>query len=615
MDPEFLRKYRVVWTALVFWALAGALYAGRRVAFGDRPAAIHVRWAATVDDARRQQLEGQYGLTAPEPTDGRTFAYALTNLSLANIRALVSDPAVEDTHEINRTAYRVGFFSPRLPYSTAYPSIPRTLDALALLCLFLGAAWTAVRGGAPRLARWIGERIPDASPEAVALFRIVFGVLLLIIVLRRPVFAAWAAEPSNVISPAQHALLQLFVYAPWMVDGLRWWLVFWGGLFIAGAFARLAFAGLTAGVFAWALLYTTTTTYHTVSSLLLALLVLQWSRWSDAWSVDAWRRRHGAQRATPKTYGYTVWVPGVVLGVVFAAAAVAKLRDSGVAWILNGTVKYHFLSDSIQAMVDWGLWIGRHQWLSVLLSAGAIAIEALVIVAVLMGAYRHRLVAGAAALGLLLGFTLLQGLFWPAWWMLLLSFLPWHLIRGPARAGHARTVTVRAAADRPTADRAAARAFSAFAKVGSLSDPTSSAGWAARDQVFVVMTLIALQLGVSLLRLEVSPLLSTYDMYATTYGSPAEYEQKAGQSYWVVGVDGEAQAHRCRITRAEADTFAGTATADPRATGSLMRRCFDSSLDIRTVSLEATRVHIDWTRWERLDEPIRVPLTDAIPLE
>ena len=136
-----------------------------------------------------------------------------------------------------------------------------------------------------------------------------------------------------------------------------------------------------------------------------------------------------------------------------------------------------------------------------------------------------------------------------------------------------------------------------------------------RAQVFVVMTLMALQLAVSLLKLEVSPLLSTYDMYATTYGSPAEYEQKAGQSYWVVGVDSEAQPHRCRITRAEADAIAGAATADPRATGSLMRRCFDPSLDIRNASLEATRVHIDWTRWVRLDEPIRVPLTGAIPLE
>jgi hypothetical protein len=593
VGPELLRTYRAIWIALLFWALAGALYATRRAAFGDRPAAIHVRWAPTVNETRRQELERRYRLTAPEPTDGRTFAYALTDLSRANIMALVLDPAVDDTHEINRTSYRVGVFAPRLPYATPYPSVPRVLDALAILLVILGGAWTAVRGGLPRLARWIGDRIPGASAEAVALFRIVFGGLILMIVLRRPVVAEWAAEPSNVISPVQHALLQLFVRAPWLVDALPWWVAFWGVLFIAGAFARPAFACLTAGVFAWALLYTTTTTYHTVSSLLLALLVLQWSRWSDAWSVDAWRRQ--ALRTTSKAYGYTVWVPGLVLGVVFAAAAIAKLRDNGVAWILNGTVKYHFLSDSIQAMVDWGLWIGRHHWLSVLLSFAAIAVEALVIIAVLMGAYRYRLVAGVAALGLLLGFTLLQGLFWPAWWVLLLSFLPWHLMGGPAEVGPAK-----AGHYVPDANGRSVRL---------------QADLFPRTQVFVVMTLIAVQLGVSLLTLEVSPLLSTYDMYATTYGSPAEYEQKAGQAYWVVGVDREAQPHRCRITRAEADAIAGAATADPRATGSLMRRCFDPSLGIRNVSLEATRVQIDWTRWVRLDEPIRVPLTDAIPLE
>jgi hypothetical protein len=129
------------------------------------------------------------------------------------------------------------------------------------------------------------------------------------------------------------------------------------------------------------------------------------------------------------------------------------------------------------------------------------------------------------------------------------------------------------------------------------------------------MSLMALQLGVSWLRLEVSPLLSTYDMYATTYSSPAEYEQKAGQAYWIVGVDSDAQLHRCRITRGEADAFAGAAASAPQATGSMMRRCFDPSLDIRNVSLEATRVQIDWERWQRLDQPIRVPLTSAIPLE
>lgn len=586
MGPEIRRRYRVVGIVLLFWMLGAGLYAGRRAIFGQRPAAVHVRWAATVTESDRQRLEGAYGLTSPQLTEGRTFAYALTDVSGANVQALVLDPAVEDTHEINRTSYRIGFFSPRLPYQTRYPAIPRALDALALLCLVLGVAWTAVRGGLARAARWIGERIPDATPEAVAVFRVVFGVCLLTVIFRRPVTAAFAADPSNVISGVHRALLQVFAAAPWMVDGLPWWIGFWGVLFIAGAFARLAFTALTAGVLAWALLYTTTTTYHTVSSLLLALLVLPWSRWSDAWSVDAWRRGR-IQRAEAKEYGFTVWAPGVVLGVVLAAAAVAKLLDAGIGWILNGTIKYHFLSDSPQAMVDWGLWIGRSPALSVLLSFGAVAVEALVIVGALARAYRYRLLAGTAALCLLAGFALFQGLFWPGWWMLLLSFLPWHLVRVPAH--HPRQ--------------------------GYGGAPKLSANAEAGHYAVVVMVLMALQLAVSLLRVEVSPLLSTYDMYATTYGSPAEYEQKAGQAYWIVGVDAAATPHRCRISRGEADAITGAAATEPRATGSWMRRCFDPSLDIRNVSLEATRVHIDWERWERLDEPIRVPLTSAIPLE
>ena len=155
LGPDFRRTYRAIWIALLFWALAGGLYAGRKAAFGDRPAAVHVRWAVTVDEGQRQQLEQQYSLTAPQQTDDRTFAYAITDVSGANIRALVLDPAVEDTHEINRTSYRVGFFSPRLPYATPYPSVPSAMDLLALVLLVLGIAWTAVRGGAARLAEWI----------------------------------------------------------------------------------------------------------------------------------------------------------------------------------------------------------------------------------------------------------------------------------------------------------------------------------------------------------------------------------------------------------------------------------------------------------------------------
>jgi hypothetical protein len=598
------RAPRAIAISLVFLALAGGLYMTRRAVFGDRPAAVHVRWAENVDDARRAELERQYELTAPERTDGRTFAYALTDVSRANIQALVLDPAIEDTHEINRTAYRVGFLSPRLPYASPYPSIPRTLDALSILCVILAVGWSAVRGGVPRLVQWIGDRIPGASPQAVALFRIVFGTALLVFVLRRTVSAAWAIEPSNVISPLQHWLLQVFVHAPWLANSLQWWIAAWGVLFVAGAFARVAFACLTTGVYAWALLYTTNTTYHTISALLIALTLLQWSRWSDAWSIDAWRTRR-TPGGTPREYGYTIWAPGFVLGVAYLAAAVAKLRDAGLAWITNGTVKYHFLSDSVQAVVDWGLWIGRHHWASVAVSFAAIAVELLLIVGVFARPYRYRALTGVAALCLLTGFLLLQGLFWPAWWLLLLSFIPWHLVysAGPPEGGPHDQAGAQGLAAAGQDDGGAARKDARGVRL--------QADRLARAQVFAVVTFMAVQLGVSLLRLEISPFLSTYDMYATTYSSPQEYEQKAGQAYWVVGMDAAAQPHRCRITRAEADAIA----ADVNLSPSMARRCFDASLDIRSVSLEATRVHIDWARWERFDEPIRVPLTRAFPLE
>jgi hypothetical protein len=126
------------------------------------------------------------------------------------------------------------------------------------------------------------------------------------------------------------------------------------------------------------------------------------------------------------------------------------------------------------------------------------------------------------------------------------------------------------------------------------------------------VALVGLQSVVSLLRLEVSPLLSTYDMYSTTYGSPAEYEQKAGQSYWIVGVDDSEQVQRCRITRMEAETIALDAVSAARLLSDHLRRCFGASARFHNVSIEATRVQVDWTNWRRLDEPVRVRLTDPI---
>ena len=127
-----------------------------------------------------------------------------------------------------------------------------------------------------------------------------------------------------------------------------------------------------------------------------------------------------------KHYGYRVWVPGLVFGVAFAAAAWAKVVGTGPSWILNGSVKYHFITDSVNAPVDWGLQLAGHPQIAVLASLGAVVAEALVITAALSRNEWYRLGTGRPrVLGLLAGFWLFMGVFWPGWWILLLGFVPW----------------------------------------------------------------------------------------------------------------------------------------------------------------------------------------------
>ena len=132
--------FRLVATGLVCWALAGTAYAVLRLTFGDRPVRIHVRWAPTIDDAARLQLEQRYRLARPEPIGDRTFHYALTDLARDTISNLVRDPAVEDTHEIDRTAFRVESSAPRLPYVTPIQGIPVGLEFLSVLGFLGGLA-------------------------------------------------------------------------------------------------------------------------------------------------------------------------------------------------------------------------------------------------------------------------------------------------------------------------------------------------------------------------------------------------------------------------------------------------------------------------------------------
>ena len=63
---------------------------------------IHIRWVPGLDADRRRALEERFGLEPRNELAPTTWSYALTNVTRANITAIVQHPDVEDTHGIDR---------------------------------------------------------------------------------------------------------------------------------------------------------------------------------------------------------------------------------------------------------------------------------------------------------------------------------------------------------------------------------------------------------------------------------------------------------------------------------------------------------------------------------
>jgi len=69
--------------------------------------AVHVRWRDGTADWRRTWLELKYRLADPEAPQGLSYAYVLFDTSQSNIKALVTDPEVADTNDIDRDKFEI----------------------------------------------------------------------------------------------------------------------------------------------------------------------------------------------------------------------------------------------------------------------------------------------------------------------------------------------------------------------------------------------------------------------------------------------------------------------------------------------------------------------------
>jgi len=479
---------------------------------------IRVRWTPSVDAAAQASRESAFRLRRGEPHGDRTWDYDLLDTSSANIRALVTDPAVEDTDGIDRQAFRVATpdvtTAERL--TAAFPALERMAGPGLEKWLTRQNAWAAALVlvwlfalARPSARTAIFRGIPPLSPAGLGLFRIALGLALLATVpgvvelsatplpfeLQRAsdAFADWGWVHWLALHPAVNSLVLMIALAAL-------------ALFAAGVVPRItygiALVALTARVF----VVLQHRSAHDIGLPLVALWGLVLVPWDAALTLVPRRQERRALRlrsgrAATDAYGYAIWWPGAVLGVALLAAAYAKLDTSGLDWVSGGAAKYHFVEDFRRAPTTWGLWIATRPAWAVAASFGAVAIEGLLVIHIFFRHWWVRALAGVAGLSLLSGLYLLQGHFWPLWWVMLLAFVPW----GPF-ASWLRSI-----------------------EAGSLALHPAVRG---RHIVFVT-ALVSIQLFASARRVEVEPFVSDYGMYSWTWPSTDAFDRQLRRKYRV----------------------------------------------------------------------------------
>ena len=365
-----------------------------------------------------------------------------------------------------------------------------------LLALCLGLLVAASLSFPHRLGAWLATRIPPMSAPALGWFRAVFGLAML---------AAWRS-----ISPPGPVTWDLHRTSDWLArqevvrnlaasDAGGYWV--WQAAsvalvcFAAGIWTRLslAIAATLMTLFVGVLL--TSKAMHDWGIPLVTLWLLLIVPWRDSvglqTAVARWRGR--PVRPVPAVLrGLAIWLPGLTLGMAFAAAAFAKLETSGLEWITGGAVRFHFIEDARQAPGPWGLLVARSDAAAVGLSLAAMVVEGGFWLVLFFRNLWLRALFGLAGLAMSIGFYLLQGVFWPGWWVLFLGFAPWPLI------GRAAPVP----------------------SVGSSRVTAIPALLAA-----VIVAVAAQQLVVSAFRFESEPFLSDYSMYSYTWPSKDAFDR------------------------------------------------------------------------------------------
>ena len=529
--PLRLRRLAIVIVSTSACLLAALLFI-RGLTSAPAPN-IEVRWDASVSESARERLERRFQLMNRGATGDATWSYDLVDTSASNITAMLAEPGVAATTFLNGRTFSVSPDAPqgiartwvgdRIPVINR-PGVMQTVGVILVALIAVGLTVLSSAGRALRVlvanipamptasAVGLTRTIPSLTARSLGAYRVVFATGLFLVVdnlqfghLPAPGIVqppdAWLADAAWIGWIANHpplvGWLETLVSVALLLFGIGFW-------------TRTAYGAVAVGLVVWTLVRLHHTGTHNWAVALITVLCLIPVRWGDGLSLDQWIRRrwYGEPSSVRQgqAYGLAVWLPGLVFGTAMAGAAIAKLYASGLTWIIGGAVKFHFVTDSENAPVTWGLWIASHHWVAVAASAFAVAAEGSVIVAVFARSALLRRFLGVIGLILLLGFYLFQNEVWYAWWFLWACFfVPWDgLFRQLATWIPRQTTWMGSGGDPSTS--------------GVLEFPLRPVHYS------VIAVVCALQLTASVLQVEQQPLLSSYPMYSGTYPSTATFD-------------------------------------------------------------------------------------------
>jgi hypothetical protein len=145
----------------------------------------------------------------------------------------------------------------------------------------------------------------------------------------------------------------------------------------AGFAARLTLPGaLAAGLFLNGLVTSNGKIMHNDVLLLLCLIPLVAAPVSDAWSIDALRRRTRPPGPGVR-YGWPVRVATLVVAGAYFFTGLEKVIHSGLAWAASGNMRWimYLSSDGQRTPSDVALFVADRAWLAHALAFATLALE------------------------------------------------------------------------------------------------------------------------------------------------------------------------------------------------------------------------------------------------